>query len=39
MAAPPEEIKPSVPYNVQFQNNLREAQQQVRDAHVVTASK
>jgi len=32
IAAPPEEIKPSVPYIVQFQNNLRDAHQQVRDA-------
>ena len=32
IAAPPEEIKPSIPYNVQFLNNLREAHQQVRDA-------
>jgi len=32
IAAPPEEIKPSVPYNIQFQNNLRKAHQQARDA-------
>ena len=32
IAAPPAEIQPSVPYNVRFQNNIREAHQRVRDA-------
>jgi len=32
IAAPPVEIQPSVPYNVQFKNNIREAHQRVRDA-------
>ena len=32
IAAPPVEIQPSVPYNVRFQDNIREAHQRVRDA-------
>ena len=32
IAAPPVEVLPPVPYNVQFQNNVREAHQRVRDA-------
>ena len=32
IAAPPVEIQPFVPYNVRFQNNLREAHQRVRNA-------
>jgi len=32
IAAPPVEIQPSVPYNVRFQDNIREAHQWVRDA-------
>ena len=32
IAAPPSEIKPTVPYNVTFQNNVREAHQQVRES-------
>jgi len=32
IAAPPTEIRPSLPYNTRFQNNIREAHQRVRDA-------
>jgi len=37
IAAPPEEIKPSVTYNVQFQSNLMKAHQQDRDAFGASA--
>jgi len=37
IAAPPEEIEPSVAYNVRFQENIRYAHQQVRDALGVSA--
>ena len=32
IAAPPDEIKPTIPYNITFQNNMREAHQQVRES-------
>jgi len=32
IAAPPVEVPPTAPYNIQFQNNIRETHQGVRDA-------